>query len=126
MTNKAIITDEGFIEVELKDNILEYTLAYIIPDDFILSDISINKGASKNIELNVDERNYTYGSVEITCDNENAVEIHDFKITAKEVGEYKLYAKTDKMTKEAKLIIEQSVQKIELSELTLNLIKGIK
>lgn len=124
LTNKSIVTDEGFTEVELRENILEYTLAYIIPDDFTLSDVNINKGANKDIELNIDEKNYTYGSVEITCDNENAVEIHDFRITAKEVGEYKLYAKTDKITKEAKLIIEQSAEKIELSELTLNLIKG--
>lgn len=123
LTNKAIVTDEGFTEVELKDEIYEYRLAYIIPEEFELNDITINKGASKNIELNIEDKNYTYGSVNITCDNENAVEIHDFKILAKEIGEYKIYAKTDNLTKEANLKIEQSVEKIELSELTINLVK---
>lgn len=123
LTNKAVVTDEGFTEIELRDDKYEYTLAYIIPEDFDLNDISINKGASKNIELNIDEKNYTYGSVNITCDNQDAVEIQDFKILAKEVGNYKIYAKTDKVTKEAELKIEQSVEKIELSELTINLIK---
>jgi LAS superfamily LD-carboxypeptidase LdcB len=126
ITNKSKIDDDGFTEIELKDGEDNYTLAYIVPESFEIEDMVINKGASKIIELNIDEKDYTYGSIDITTDNENAIEINEFEITAKEVGECKIYAKSKKATKEANVKIEQSVEKIELSSLTLEMVKGTK
>ena len=115
ITNEAIVTPEGFTEVELVDEAKEYVLAYLIPEDFELEDITINKGTSKVLDIKLDKRNYTYGSLNIECENKDAIDIDGFKVTAKEVGEYKIKAKTGK--------VEQSVEKIELSNLTLEMIK---
>lgn len=124
ITNKAVITEEGYTEVELQEGKYEYLLAYIIPNEFNIEDITINKGASKDLKLDIDEKDYTYGSVVVTCSNQDAAEIEDFRITAKEIGEYKIYAKANNLVKEANLKIEQSAEKIELDSLTLELIKG--
>lgn len=126
ITNKAIVTPEGYTEIELQEDKREYKLAYIVPSEYSFNDIIVNKGASYIVNLNIDEKDYTYGSVKIECENESAIEIDGLKITAKEVGEYKIHAITRNENKEANLKIEQSVEKIELSSLTLEMIQGNK
>lgn len=124
ITNEAIVTPEGFTEVELIEGIKEYTLAYIIPENFELENITMNKGASKILDIKLEKKDYTYGSLDIECENAEAINIDGFKITANEVGEYKIIAKTKKTSKEAIIKIQQAVEKIELSSLTLEMIKG--
>ena len=123
LTNEAIVDSQRYTEIELLNDNNIYRLAYIIPNEFNLQDIILNKGASKIVDLSIDKKDYTYGSVMIECDNKEAIEVNEFRITGKEVGEYTIYAKTDNTTKEAKIIVEQSVEKIELSSLTLDMIK---
>lgn len=121
LTNEAVVTPEGYVEIELKDNVQEYKLDYIVPEDFTFEDFSVNKGASKTVDLKLEEKDYTYGSVKIECEDNEAVTVDHFKVTGNTVGEYKIYAKTDSVTKEATLKVEQSVEKIELSSLTIEL-----
>ncbi len=123
INNDSKVNENGYVNIELKDNIYKYVCAYVIPEEINVEDIEMNKGASKKIELGIEKDNYTLGSVEVICNDEEAIEIDsEYKIKGNKVGEYTLTYKTDKYVKEANLKILQSVEKIELNKTTLDMV----
>lgn len=117
--------ENGYAKVTMIENEDKYIMSYVIPDNINVEDIEINKGAGKQIELGIEKKDYTLGSVTATCNNPEAITIDsEYKIVANKVGEYTLTYITDKYSKEAKLKVLPSVEKIELSKLTLELVEG--
>ena len=117
--NQAVV--DGMITVKMVDDTKVYTLAYIVPSEIILEDMNVNKGASKDVKLGLDKKDYTFGSIKLVSDTETGIEIDGFKITGKEVGEYTLTAVMPNGNKEAKVKVEPSVETIELDKFTLEL-----
>ena len=117
--NQAVV--DGMITVKMVDDTKVYTLAYIVPSEIILEDMNVNKGASKDVKLGLDKKDYTFGSIKLVSDTETGIEIDGFKITGKEVGEYTLTAVMPNGNKEAKVKVEPSVESIELDKFTLEL-----
>ncbi len=124
VTNKLVVDENGFVDVMLKDNITQYELSYIVPEDIKLEDITMNKGTTSTIDIGLEERLYTYGTVNIQVSDPEAVEISDMDIKGVKLGEYTIVVSTPNISKEAKLKIEQGVEKIELSSVNLNLTEG--
>lgn len=117
--------ENGYVNIKLNDNQTKYILAYITPENINVEDIQMNKGESKQIELGLEDKDYTLGSVRVSCNDEEAISIDSkYMIVANKVGEYMLTYSTDKESKEAKVNILQSVEKIELSKLTIELVEG--
>lgn len=123
ISNKIKVLDNGYAKLKLNES-YNYTVAYIIPDDFEIKDMILNKEEEKNIDLQISEENYTYGSVIIGCSDEEAVQVDYMKVKAKKLGDYFIYAKTDNAYKEAKLTIIQSVEKIEVSQNSVEMLVG--
>ena len=115
----------GYVEVSLKENEDKYIMSYIIPEDINVEDIEVLKGAGKQIELGISKEDYTLGSVVATCNDEEAITLDsEYRIVGNKVGEYTLIYSTDKYSKEAKIKVLPSVEKIDLSKLTLELVEG--
>lgn len=123
VTNKVEVID-GLANVSLKDGTSTYTLAYIVPTEISLTDMNVNKGATKDVELGIEKKDYTFGSVELKADTETGVEIDGFKIKGVEVGEYTLIAVMPNGNKEAKLKVEPSVERIDLDKATVEVYRN--
>ena len=122
--NDALV-ENGYAKVTLKDNEDKYIMSYVIPESINVEDVEVLKGAGKQIELGIDKKDYTLGSVIATCNDEEAITIDsEYKIVGNKVGEYTLTYSTDKYSKEAKLKVLPSVETINLSKLTLELVEG--
>jgi len=117
--NQAV--DDGMVTIKMIDDTKVYTLAYIVPSEITLEDMNVNKGASKDVKLGLDKKDYTFGSIKLVSDTQTGIEIDGFKITGKEVGEYTLTAVMPNGNKEAKVKVEPSVESIELDKFTLEL-----
>ena len=117
--------ENGYVEVTLKDNEDKYIMAYVIPEEIKVEDIEVLKGAGKQIELGIDKKDYTLGSVNATCSDEEAISMDsEYKIVGNKVGEYTIKYSTDKYSKEAKLKVLPSVEAINLSKLTTEIVEG--
>ena len=123
ITNKVVVED-GLASIQMKDDNTVYTLAYIVPEDIVLEDVKVNKGASKDIEMGIEKKDYTFGSVELKANTETGIEIEGFKIKGVEVGEYVLTAVMPNGNKEAKVMVEPSVEKIDLDKLSVELFRN--
>ena len=124
VTNKAVVTPDGYTDVELVNDSKEYILKYVVPNDIDLKEINLRTGISASIDESINENDYTYNSVTIECNDKDAIEIDGFKITGKKAGQYILNAKSDNFNKEANLNIEQSVEKIEVSNSNIEITVG--
>lgn len=123
ITNKVVVED-GLASIQMKDDNTVYTLAYIVPKDIVLEDVKVNKGASKDIEMGIEKKDYTFGSVELKANTETGIVIEGFKIKGVEVGEYVLTAVMPNGNKEAKVMVEPSVEKIDLDKLSIELFRN--
>ena len=123
ITNKVAVED-GLANIQMKDDTTVYTLAYIVPKEIVLEDVKVNKGASKDIEMGIDKKDYTFGSVELKANTDTGIEIDGFKIKGIEVGEYILTAVMPNGNKEAKVMVEPSVEKIDLDKLSVELFRN--
>lgn len=124
ISNKIIVNDEGYAELILKNDNSEYKLSYIIPNNIDVQDIKLKKGMTKTIDIGIDKDSYTYGAVKVETDSQDSLQISYMDIKANEVGEYKIVVSCNGISKEAKVIVEQGAEKIELSNLTVELIEG--
>lgn len=115
---------DGYSNIVVKEDTNTYTLAYIVPQEIKLEDMKVNKGAIKNVELGIEKKDYTFGSVELQSDTETGIEIDGFKIKGVEVGEYTLIAVMPNGNKEAKIKVEPSVEKIELDKLSVEVYRN--
>lgn len=123
ISNEVKVLENGYAKLKLNDS-NSYTIAYITPEDFEIKDMTINKEEEKKADLGINDEEYTYGSVLIGCSDEDAVEIDYMNVKGKKLGEYFIFAKTDNVYNEAKLTIIQSIEKIEVSQNSVEIIKG--
>ena len=86
--------------------------------------MNVNKGASKDVKLGLDKKDYTFGSIKLVSDTQTGIEIDGFKIKGIEVGEYILTAVMPNGNKEAKVMVEPSVEKIDLDKLSVELFRN--
>lgn len=124
ISNKIIVSSEGYADLVLKNDANEYKLAYVVPSYIDVQDIKLKKGTTKTIDIGADKNSYTYGAIKLETDDKSSLEISYMDIKANEVGEYKIVVSCNGISKEAKVIVEQGVEKIELSSLTIELIEG--
>lgn len=123
ISNKLVVDEEGYADLILKDGNTEYRLAYIVPTEINIEDITLRKGMTKTIDIGIDKESYTYGSVKVVSSDNNSLEVSDMDIKANETGEYKITVNCNGISKEAKVIVEQGVEKIEVSSLTVDLVE---
>lgn len=123
ISNKVVVDEDGYADLILKDDEKEYRLAYIVPSEINIEDIIIRKGMTKTIDLGIDKESYTYGSVKVESSDNNLLEVSDMDIKANETGEYIITICYNGKSKEAKVVVEQGVEKIEVSSLTVDLIE---
>lgn len=125
ITNKLPVLNDGFTKLEL-NNSNNYTLAYIVPDNFEIDDVTMYKGEEIEVDIGIEPKYYTYGSVKIGCSDQEAVSIDYMRVKAYKIGEYFLFAKTENVYNESSLKILQAIEKIELSQNSLDIIIGNK
>lgn len=123
--NKTLISNslkigEGYSDIAVGDNINNYVLAYVIPSEINISDMTINRGVPVKIDMGSE---YTNGTVTIECEDKEAIEIDEkLNLTGKKVGEFELKFITSNTTKEIRLTIKPTVEKIETGVSTLSLV----
>lgn len=124
VVNNIKVQDDNFAELSIKDGITDYIIAYVVPESINAESFTINKGNSENINLGIEPNKFTIDSINIGCDNKDAIEINGFNIVAKQVGEYKLYIESSKFTKEVSLKVVQPAEKIVLNKNILEMLVG--
>lgn len=123
ISNKIVVDEQGYADLIL-DGSSEYRLAYVIPEDIVVEDMTLTKGETKTIDIGINNESYTYGAIKVKEYDSNALEISYMDIKGNEVGEYKVTLNCGNLEREMKVIVEQGVEKIELSSLTVELIEG--
>lgn len=120
LINNSIKLEGEYSDISVQNEVNNYVLAYIIPSEINLDDMTVNRGVPIKLDMGSE---YTNGAVTIECEDKEAIEIDEkLNLIGKKVGEYKLKIITSNNTKEIKLIINPTVEKIEVSKSTLNLV----
>ena len=120
LINNSIKASEEYSCIELNQNFNNYVLAYVVPNELNVSDMTIDKEIPVKFDIGVD---YTKGAVVIECEDKEAIEIDEkLNLTGKKVGEYKLKITTNNTSKEINLIIRPTAEKIEVNKRTLSLV----
>ncbi len=125
VSNKIKKDEAGYFELELVEGINSYTFAYIIPDEINVNEISMNSSTRKIIELGIDESEYTVGSITVEANDKESIKIiNNGEIESSKAGEYTLTFTSEKGTKEVKLTVLPSVEKIESEKVNYEIVKG--
>lgn len=123
LANDLKIDENGYVKLTTNGS-SKYYLRYIVPESLNISDIEIPNNTTFKIELGIDEKDYTYGSVVLDCDNNENIEIDGLNIKAKEAGEYVLNVTSAKFSKSIKVNVIEYVNAIETDISDINLKVG--
>ena len=120
LVNNSIKTQDEYSSIELNENINDYILAYVVPEELKVEDMTIDKGIPSKLDIGTE---YTNGTVIIECEDKEAIEIDNkLNIIGKKVGDYKLNITTSNISKDIIITIRPTAEKIEVDKSTLNLV----
>lgn len=120
LVNNSIKTIEEYSSIELNENVNNYVLAYVVPNELNIEDITIDRGIQVKLDVGSE---YTNGTVIIECEDKEAIEIDEkLNLTGKKVGDYRLSVTTSNASKDIILTIRPTVEKIEVDKTTISLV----
>ncbi len=127
VANDIKMDEAGYYDLKLIENAREYILKYIELDveNLNIEELKVNKRENIKLDFGINEECYTYNSYLVEAEDKEAINVDENNnLTINKVGEYKIILKNSKASKELKLIVEQPVEKIELSKSTIEIVIG--